>query len=235
MAQDTDFLSGGSEFNRETWRIFRIMSEFVEGFEAMQDVAPAVSVFGSARLSEKSPYYGLAREIGRKLAEAGFAVITGGGPGLMEAANRGAREGKGLSIGMNIELPQEQKNDYLDVHHFFRYFFVRKVVFVKYAMAFIILPGGFGTMDELFESLTLIQTEKISNFPVILMGKDYFEGLYSWMKKTMIPTGTISPEDLYSFLLTDDPDIAVKVIKESWENIKKSGIPKFTNEKNCKE
>ena len=232
MKQDREFLKGESEFTRETWRIFRIMSEFVEGFEAMHSVSPAVSVFGSSRLTERSPYYQMARQVGKKLAESGFNVITGGGPGLMEAVNRGAKEGNRLSIGLNIELPTEQKNDYLDLNLLFRYFFVRKVIFVKYAIAFIILPGGFGTMDELFESLTLIQTEKISEFPVILMGKDYFGGLYSWMKNSMVSAGTISPQDLYSFLITDDPDFAVQVIKECWENITINGSPHFHKNNN---
>jgi uncharacterized protein (TIGR00730 family) len=200
---------------RESWRIFRIISEFVDGFETMSEIYPAVTVFGSAKITENDPTYELGRNIGRLLAENGFTVITGGGPGAMEAANRGAMEAGGKSVGLCIQLPCEQaSNPYTNVRLNFRYFFVRKVMFVKYAMAYIILPGGFGTMDELFESLTLIQTHRIKPFPVIMLGKDYWKDLVSWIKKTMLGKNRmICPDDLDLFQLTDDPEAAVAAIK----------------------
>mgnify|MGYP000947015026 FL=1 len=204
------------EFNvRDSWRIFRIISEFVDGFETMAEIYPAVSVFGSASISEQSPVYKLGREVGRLLAESGFTVITGGGPGAMEAANRGAFEAGGKSVGLCIQLPREQSsNPYTNVKLNFRYFFVRKVMFVKYAMAYIILPGGFGTMDELFESMTLIQTHRIKPFPVILLGKDYWKDLVAWIKKTMLMKhGMICPDDMDLFQVIDDPAAAVSAIK----------------------
>jgi uncharacterized protein (TIGR00730 family) len=198
----------------DTWRTLRILSEFVDGFEALAEVGPAVTVFGSARSLPGEPTYELARTVGRLLAEAGFAVITGGGPGAMEGANRGCQEGGGLSIGCNIELPHEQMlNPYLDLSIDFRYFFARKTMFVKYADAFIILPGGLGTLDELFEALTLIQTGKIRHFPVVLMGTAYWRGLVDWMRTTQVPAGTIAAADLELFRLTDDPAEAVAVIR----------------------
>jgi len=197
----------------DTWRTLRILSEFVDGFEALADVGAAVTVFGSARSQPGEPTYELARTVGRLLAEAGFAVITGGGPGAMEAANRGCQEGGGLSIGCNIELPHEQiLNPYLDVSIEFRYFFARKTMFVKYADAFVILPGGLGTLDELFEALTLIQTGKIRHFPVVLMGKGYWGGLVEWMRSTQVPAGTIAADDLNLFRMTDDPAEAIAII-----------------------
>ena len=197
----------------DTWRALRILSEFVEGFEALAEVGPAVAVFGSARVSETDPAYVLSRTIGGALAKAGFAVITGGGPGVMEAANRGAHEAGGMSIGCNIELPMEQHlNPYVDVSIEFHYFFARKTMFVKYSDAFVILPGGFGTLDELFEALTLIQTGKIRHFPVVLMGHDYWDGLLEWMRETQLPAGTISQADLDLLRVTDDPDEAVSII-----------------------
>jgi len=202
----------------ETWRVFRIMSEFVEGFEAMQGLMPAVSVFGSARLPRTDPFYEVGVTTTEKLARAGFAVITGGGPGAMEAANKGARQGGSPSIGLNIELPQEQApNQYQDVSLYFRYFFARKVMFVKYAMAFLILPGGFGTLDEVFESLTLIQTAKIEHFPVILMGKAYWGGLIEWLRNTVVAQKKIDASDLDLFVCTDDPDEAVSIISRAWD------------------
>lgn len=194
---------------RDAWRIFRIMGEFVEGFEEMTKVGLAVSIFGSARVSEDHPQYHQCVETARLLGEAGFAIITGGGPGIMEAANRGAREAGAKSVGCNIELPFEQfSNKYVDMSVDFRYFFVRKTMFVKYAQAFVIFPGGFGTMDELFESLTLIQTGKVRYFPVVLMGREYWGGLIDWMKDSMAAEGKISPADLDLVLLTDDPEEA---------------------------
>ena len=198
---------------QDTWRVLRILSEFVEGFEALAGVGPAVAVFGSARTRPDTPEYELARHIGGNLARAGFAVITGGGPGSMEAANRGAHEAGGLSIGCNIELPHEQHlNPYVDLSIAFHYFFARKTMFVKYADAFVIMPGGFGTLDELFESLTLIQTGKIRNFPVVLMGHAYWDGLLAWMRDVQLPAGAIAEADLSLLRVTDDPAEAVAII-----------------------
>jgi len=191
---------------RDAWRIFRIMGEFVEGFEEMGKVGNAVSIFGSARVRPGDPQYEQCVETARLLGEAGFAVITGGGPGIMEAANKGAREAGAHSVGCNIELPFEQKgNDFVDMAIDFRYFFVRKTMFVKYAQAFIIFPGGFGTMDELFESLTLIQTGKVRHFPVVLVGTEYWGGLLEWIRDHMAAEGKIAPSDLDLLFLTDDP------------------------------
>jgi uncharacterized protein (TIGR00730 family) len=198
----------------DTWRALRILSEFVEGFDAMAAVGPAVTVFGSARTVEKDPLYTTARRLGRLLAEAGYAVITGGGPGTMEAANRGCQEGGGLSVGCNIELPHEQGlNPYVDLGVEFRYFFARKTMFVKYADGFVILPGGFGTLDELFEALTLIQTGKVRHFPVVLVGRDYWAGLLDWIRGTLLPQGTVAEADLALLHVTDDPEDAVEMIR----------------------
>lgn len=199
---------------RETWRIFKIIAEFVDAFEELADIEPAVSVFGSSAVGPDSPIYQTGIQVGRLLAENGFSVITGGGPGCMEAANKGAHEAGGKSIGLCIELPKEQAaNPYLNLKLEFNYFFVRKVSFVKYAMAYIVLPGGFGTMDELFEALTLIQTQRIKPFPVILMGSDYWQGLRSWIKDTMLSNGMIAQKDLDLFQVIDDPMEAVATIK----------------------
>jgi hypothetical protein len=199
----------------DTWRTLRILSEFVEGFEALAGVGPAVAVFGSARTPEGHPTYELARRIGAQLAEAGFAVITGGGPGTMEGANRGAHEAGGLSIGCNIELPHEQHlNPYVDLSVEFHYFFARKTMFVKYSDAFVILPGGFGTLDELFESLTLIQTGKIRHFPVVLVGRAYWDGLLRWMRESQLAEGAITEADLGLLRVTDDPVEVVSIITE---------------------
>jgi uncharacterized protein (TIGR00730 family) len=198
----------------DPWRALRILSEFVEGFDALAAVGPAVTIFGSARVKPDTPDYELARDIARLLAEAGFAIITGGGPGIMEAANRGCREGGGLSIGCNIELPHEQGlNEYVDLGVEFKYFFARKTMFVKYADAFVILPGGFGTLDELFESLTLIQTGKIRDFPVVLVGTKYWQGMIDWMRSTQLPFGAITEADLGLVKLTDDPDEVCRIIR----------------------
>jgi uncharacterized protein (TIGR00730 family) len=198
----------------DPWRALRILSEFVEGFDAMARVGPAVTIFGSARTTSDSELYRLGRTIGRKLAEAGYAVITGGGPGTMEAANRGCREGGGLSVGCNIELPHEQgMNAYVDLGIEFRYFFARKVMFVKYADAFVILPGGFGTLDELFESLTLIQTRKVRNFPVVLVGTSYWGGLLEWIRGTLLHDRAIEEADLALLQVTDDPDEVVRIVQ----------------------
>ncbi|HLO34775.1 MAG TPA: TIGR00730 family Rossman fold protein [Candidatus Deferrimicrobium sp.] len=207
--------AGRPEFiDSDPWRALRILSEFVEGFDALAAVGPAVTVFGSARVAPGSPDYELARGIARRLAGHGFAIITGGGPGVMEAANRGCREGGGLSIGCNIELPHEQGlNAYVDLGIEFRYFFARKTMFVKYADAFVILPGGFGTLDELFESLTLIQTGKIRHFPVVLVGSAYWQGLLDWMRTVQVPAGAVSEADIELLKLTDDPDEVCDIIR----------------------
>jgi len=206
-------------FIEDSWRVFRIISEFVEGFEELSQVGDCVTIFGSARVKEGDQEYERARTIAQKCVEAGYGVITGGGPGIMEAGNRGAHEGGGSSIGLNIEIPFEQHaNPYANVQIEFKYFFIRKVMFVKYAKAFIILPGGFGTMDELFESLTLIQTLKIQQFPVILVGKEYWAGLLDWMKSVMLKNGKISPEDMRLFVVEDDPDAVVQQIVDFYKN-----------------
>jgi len=200
----------------ESWRLFHIMAEFVEGFEALADCPPSVSIFGSTRVKPEDEVYQKAEHIARLLAENGFGVITGGGPGVMEAANKGALEAGGKSIGLNIQLPSEQKpNPYANVSLSFRYFFVRKVMFVKYAVAFIILPGGFGTMDELFESVTLVQTHKIKPFPVFLVGSDYWRGLLNWLKGVALKEGKIFPQDLNILQVIDDPDDIVQTIKRT--------------------
>lgn len=211
--------------DNETWRIFRIMAEFVEAFEELSQVQPAVTVFGSARTPQDHEHYKMGLEVGRVIASEGFSVITGGGPGIMEAVNKGAKEGGGRSIGLNIQLPFEQEaNDYLDLHLDFRYFFCRKMMFLKYSCGVIVLPGGFGTMDELFESLTLIQTSKYPRFPMVLMGKDYWQGLIEWLEKSMLADGNISPEDMHTFTLTDDPDKARQVIKRHYDKSIADGI-----------
>jgi uncharacterized protein (TIGR00730 family) len=196
----------------DPWRVLRILSEFVEGFDALNEVGPAVTVFGSARATADDPYYALGRKLGAALARRGFAVITGGGPGIMEAVNRGCQEAGGLSVGCNIELPDEQElNDYVDLGVEFRYFFVRKNMFVKYARGFVIFPGGLGTLDELFESLTLAQTGKIEHFPIVLFGTEYWTGLLDWMRKVVLGRGAISPEDLDLMTITDDPEEAAEM------------------------
>jgi uncharacterized protein (TIGR00730 family) len=198
----------------DPWRALRIQAEFVEGFDALAAVGPAVSVFGSARTRDDHPMYEQARRLGARLAELGYAVITGGGPGIMEAANRGCQEAGGLSVGCNIELPMEQGlNRYVDLGVEFRYFFARKVMFVKYADAFVIFPGGFGTLDELFEALTLIQTKKIQDFPVVLIGRVYWAGLIDWIRDTLVREAAIAPADVDLLRLTDDIDEAAHIIE----------------------
>jgi len=201
----------------DPWRVLRIQSEFVEGFGALAELGPAVSVFGSARTPFDSRDYEVGVRIGRALAEAGFAVITGGGPGAMEAANKGALEAGGVSVGLGIELPFEQGlNPYVDIGVNFRYFFVRKTMFVKYARGFVVMPGGFGTMDELFEALTLVQTKKVTRFPIVLFGTEYWSGLASWIRGTLVAEGKASAADLELFHVTDDVDEAVELVtKES--------------------
>src|SRR6266436_411931 len=203
----------------DPWRVFRIMSEFVNGFDALSHIPPSVAIFGSARTKPDDPIYLAAVETARLLAKAGFGIITGGGPGIMEAANKGAQEGGNLSIGCNIELPFEQaSNPYMDISLDFRYFFVRKTLFIKYSNAFIIFPGGFGTMDELFEALTLIQTKKVSNFPVILYGSEYWSGLISWLRNTMLRVDNISPPDFALLRMSDDPEEICQWVCESYQH-----------------
>ncbi|HNQ17532.1 MAG TPA: TIGR00730 family Rossman fold protein [Smithellaceae bacterium] len=199
----------------ESWRIFRIMAEFVDAIETLSKIRNAVSIFGSARVKPEDAYYKKTEELARLLVQGGFAVITGGGPGIMEAANKGATEAGGQSVGMNIRLPFEQKpNPYANLQIDYKYFFIRKVMFVKYALAYIILPGGYGTMDELFEALTLIQTKRIRSFPLILMGSEYWQGLLNWLKEKMLAEGKILPADLELIQIFDEPQDVYKHIKK---------------------
>lgn len=210
----------------DLWRIFRIMAEFTEGYDELASVGPAVSIFGSARTAPTHPHYLLAQETARKVAQAGFAVITGGGGGIMEAANKGTTEVGACSVGLNIEIPEEQiPNDFQNLSLHFRYFFIRKVMFLKYAHGFIVFPGGYGTMDEFFESAVLIQTLRQVSFPVILMVKDYWSGLIDWMRHKMLDEqGYISPEDLNVFTVQDDPEAAVRIIVDFKQKQGKSGL-----------
>ena len=206
----------------DSWAIFKVMAEFVEGFEKMAKIGPCVSIFGSARTKPDNKYFGMAEDIAAKLAQKGYGIITGGGPGIMEAGNKGAHSVGGKSVGLNIDLPFEQfNNEYIDSDKLinFDYFFVRKVMFVKYAQGFVVLPGGFGTLDELFEAITLIQTQKIGRFPIVLVGKSYWEGLLEWIKGTMLETeANISPKDLDLMVLVDTVDEAVKCIDDFYKN-----------------
>ena len=206
--------------HNDPWRVLRIQSEFVEGFGTLAELGPAVSVFGSARTKPDHPTYELGVRVGRALVEAGYAVITGGGPGAMEAANKGAWEAGGTSVGLGIELPFESGlNPYVDLGVNFRYFFARKTMFVKYAQGFIVLPGGFGTLDELFEALTLVQTRKVTSFPIVLMGTDYWGGLFDWLRTTALSQGTVNAADLDLVLLTDDVDEAVRHVTQGATDI----------------
>lgn len=201
---------------KESWRIFRIMAEFIDGFEVLSKIPPAVSIFGSARTPPEDSNYQKAEKTAAKLCEKGYAVITGAGPGIMEAANKGAKEAGGVSVGLNINLPKEQKpNKYIGTYLDFRYFFVRKMMFVKYAIAFVIFPGGFGTLDEFFEPIQLIQTHKIKPFPVILVGKEFWGGLKDWIEKVLLKEGKISPQDIDLFHIIDEPDEIVSFIKKT--------------------
>ena len=225
MAEDTttdqrllDSRGPSDWVHTDPWRVLRIQAEFVEGFGALAEVPKAVTVFGSARTGRDHPEYEQGRELGAALANAGYAVITGGGPGTMEAVNRGAAEAGGQSIGLGIELPFEQGlNPWVDLGVNFRYFFVRKTMFMKYAQAIICLPGGFGTLDELFESLTLVQTKKVTKFPVVLFGKSYWQGLYDWVRQSAMAGGKVSEKDLDLLHLTDDIDDAVRVVEDSYQ------------------
>lgn len=209
VADEARFLEGPWSRRHEFRRAVRIFAELIQGFRALHFVGPCVTVFGSARVKPDSPYYELAREMGRRIAGLGMTVMTGGGPGVMEAANRGAKEAGGRSVGCNIVLPKEQRpNDYLDRWVEFRYFFVRKLMLVKYSYAFVVLPGGFGTMDEIFETLTLIQTRKIRNFPIVIMGTDYWRPMADFVQDSLIGRGMIEPEDFSRLIITDSPDRA---------------------------
>jgi uncharacterized protein (TIGR00730 family) len=210
----------------DPWRVLRIQSEFVEGFGALAELGRAISVFGSARVHEDDPEYPLAIEVGKRLAEAGYAVITGGGPGAMEAANKGACLAGGVSVGLGIELPFEQgMNEWVDIGVDFRYFFARKTMFVKYAQGFIVLPGGFGTLDELFEALVLVQTKKVTSFPVVLLGHAYWDGLVDWLRSTVLPGGKIAERDLALFAVTDDPAEAVSIVVSADAGLTLDGRP----------
>ena len=227
---DTAFL------NSDPWRVLRIQSEFVDGFNSLAGIGPAVTVFGSARTQPGDPQYEQAVAVAQRLGEAGFAIITGGGPGIMEAANKGAHQAGALSVGLNIDLPFEQHlNPYVDLDIDFRYFFVRKTMLVKYSLAFVILPGGFGTMDELFEALTLIQTGKIQNFPVVMLGSSYWQGLVDWLRQTMITEGKIAEADLELLYITDSIEDAANLIvqcarSESWRSEKEEDARAVTRQ-----
>ncbi len=216
-AQNGDRLSLLEARQRDIWRIFKIMSEFVDGFDLLSRAAPAVSIFGSARMKPGSKYYEMTRQVAFELSKTGYAIVSGGGGGLMEAANRGAKEAGGESIGLNIELPFEQKsNDFIDPDKLmtFQHFFVRKVMFVKYAQGFVVMPGGYGTVDEFSEAITLIQTKKTKKFPVVLMGSSYWKKMLEWMTETALEEGCIAKEDLDIFHVCDEPSEAVEIIKE---------------------
>lgn len=217
---------------RDTWLVFKVLAELVDGFELMKRVDPAVSIFGSARMGKNSEYWKMTEELCKTVTSTGFSLISGGGPGLMEAANKGAHEGIAqykkefpkdrppISVGLTIQLPFEPKaNEYVDLQVDFRYFFIRKVMFARYARAFIIMPGGFGTLDELFEALTLIQTNKMQAFPIVMMGKDYWSGLLDWMKKTCLKQGTLSKENLDLIQVTDDPEEAIEIVATYYSDL----------------
>lgn len=207
----------------DPWRVMRIQAEFVEGFGALADLGPAISIFGSARVKPENPHYQMATTIASKLVEEGYAVITGGGPGMMEAANKGAHEAGGVSVGLGIELPFEQAmNEYVNLGINFRYFFARKTMFVKYSEGFIVMPGGFGTLDELFEAVTLVQTHKVQYFPIVLVGRQYWGGLLEWVKTTMIPEGTISPKDLDILQVVDTVDEAIEAVLAGVERLREN-------------
>ena len=210
---------------RDSWKIFQIMAEFVDGFQQLADLSPSVSIFGSARFKPDNPYYRVAEEISKLLSDSGFAVVSGGGPGIMEAANKGAFAGKSASVGLNIRLPNEQSgNGFQDISLNFKYFFARKVMFVKYASAYVVMPGGFGTLDEMAEILTLVQTGKSKRIPIILFGTEFWQGLLEWFEQSLIPTGTINPADLNLIQVTDDPQFVVDAIFDFYEGVDIDGI-----------
>ncbi len=220
MRAEKEYKNWNEIKTNDSWAVFKIMGEFVEGYEKLAKIGPCVSIFGSARTPKDHPYYALAQRIAKRITDLGFGVITGGGPGIMEAANKGAYENGGTSVGLNIELPFEQhSNAYIDKHNSidFDYFFVRKVMFVKYAQGFVVMPGGFGTLDELFEAITLIQTKKVDKFPIILVGRDYWQGLYDWIKNTLAQQRSISPEDLDLVQLVDTEDEVVEILTNFYD------------------
>jgi len=207
----------------DIWRVFRVMSEFVEGFQTLSKLGPCVTIFGSARTKPGSRYYEMATNVAKEFVRNGYGIISGGGPGIMEAANKGAKEAGGASVGINIDLPFEQSaNQYIDKDKLitFSHFYVRKVMFVKYAQAFVVMPGGFGTLDELFESVTLVQTKKVTHFPIILMGKEYWGGMLEWVKSTLLAEGTISKGDLDLFSITDDPKEPARIVVDFYKSIR---------------
>lgn len=224
MIKDKKFFMARHEFDtEEPWRIFRIMSEFVEGFEVLSCIGKAVSIFGSSRLLPTHKYYKLAEEVAYLLSKEGYVVITGSGPGLMEAANKGAKKAKGYSIGLNIQLPlQQEPNPYVDTVLDFHYFFIRKVMFVKYAKAFVIMPGGYGTLDEFTEAINLISTLRISKFPVVVVGKEYWRGMMDWLKSTVLESGCVSEEDLKLFKVVDSPKEVIRIIRDFYKKRKSS-------------
>ncbi len=217
--QSSQHMIDDSDLTGESWKIFQIMAEFVEGYEKLAGIRPSVSMFGSARFGENHPYYQLAEDIARRLADEGFSVVSGGGPGLMEAFNKGAFAGKASSVGLNISLPREQlANGYQDISLYFRHFFSRKVMFVKYAAAYVVLPGGFGTLDELVEILTLIQTGKSRRIPIVLLKSDYWGGLLDWFRQTLVKQGAVDEVDLELFQLVEDPQQVIDAILEYYED-----------------
>ncbi len=220
MQQSAKNAAEAAMLTTDSWRVFRIISEFVEGFETMTNIGPSVSIFGSARLSQGSPYYQMAIDVAQSVSKRGFAIITGGGPGIMEAANKGTQEIKGNSCGLAIDLPFEtEPNKFIDPKFClkFRYFFVRKVMFIRYAQGYVFLPGGFGTLDELFEALTLIQTQKIHSFPIYLMGSTFWQGMIEWIKSTLLESGCIKAEDLNLMQITDDPEEVANGIERHFQ------------------
>ena len=219
----------GDSISEESWRAFEIMAEFVGATEKLKEITPAVSIFGSARTKPEHPYYKLTEEIARQLSDAGFSVISGGGPGIMEAANKGAFAGRGPSVGLNIELPFEQGgNDYQDIDISFKYFFMRKVMFVKYASAYVVMPGGFGTLDELMEAITLVQTGKARKIPIILVGKEFWAGLLDWLKNTLVMEGMALQKDLELMQIIDEPAAIVEAIFKHYES---TGFELTSNER----
>ena len=220
MRAEKEYKNWNEIKTNDSWAVFKIMGEFVEGYEKLAKIGPCVSIFGSARTAQDNPYYSLAERIAKRITDLGFGVITGGGPGIMEAGNKGAHDNGGTSVGLNIELPFEQhSNPYIDKQNSidFDYFFVRKVMFVKYAQGFVVMPGGFGTLDELFEAITLIQTKKVDKFPIILVGRNYWQGLYDWIKNTLADQGSISPEDLQLIELVDTEDEVVQILTKFYD------------------
>ena len=220
MRAEKEYKNWNEIKTNDSWAVFKIIGEFVEGYEKLAKIGPCVSIFGSARTTHDNPYYGLAERIAKRITDLGFGVITGGGPGIMEAANKGAHDNGGTSVGLNIELPfEQQSNPFIDKQNSidFDYFFVRKVMFVKYAQGFVVMPGGFGTLDELFEAITLIQTKKVDKFPIILVGRNYWQGLYDWIKNTLANQGSISPEDLQLIELVDTEDEVVQILTNFYD------------------